>query len=163
MLLPFFSVSVRKLAVMSTVTFGLYFAYWFYRQWIAVRNYHQINISPAARTAVSPFFGFGLAKRILDAAGFTSAAAIGLSTLLGSVMLISVLVAQLPPPYSLASYLITLPALFLQRWANQVNRAVDPMHQVNARFSRLNWLAIVPGSGMFLLVVVSLVLTMYPG
>jgi hypothetical protein len=40
-----------------------------------------------------------------------------------------------------------------------ISTAVDPTHQLNAKFSRLNWIAIVIGGTVLLLVVVGLALT----
>jgi hypothetical protein len=153
-------VSVRKLAVMYVATFGLYQAYWYYQQWIAVRNFNQLYISPAARTAVAPVFTFSLVKRILDASGFTPAASFGLSALLGTVLLVTTLAGQLPSPYMPIAALALFPALALQRFANQANLAVDPEHHINAKFSRINWIAIALSGALLLLIVAGLVFAM---
>jgi len=160
MQLPFFSVSVRKLAVMYLATLGLYLSYWYYQQWVAVRNFNRLYISPAARTVVAPVFTFGLVKRILDASGFAPAASLGLSALLGTFLLLTTLAGQLPSPYMPIAALALFPALALQRFANRANLAVDPEHQLNAKFSRLNWIAIVLGGITLLLVVLGLVLSL---
>jgi hypothetical protein len=157
MQLPFFSVSVRKLAVMYVATLGLYLSYWYYQQWVAVRNFNRLYISPAARTVVAPVFTFGLVKRILDASGFAPVASFGLSALLGTFLLVTTLAGQLPSPYMPIAALALFPTLALQRFANRANQVVDPDHHINAKFSRLNWIAIAISGALLLLIVAGLV------
>ena len=154
MQLPFFSVSVRKLVVMHVVTFGLYQAYWFYRHWIAVRNFNQIYISAAARTVVSPVFAFGLFKRILDTSRFSPATSLGFSAVLGGVLLLSSVASHLPPPFLWIALLSVVPMVPMQVLANRANFSVDPLQAVNAKLSRLNWVAVVFGGTAVLLVTV---------
>jgi hypothetical protein len=156
MQLPFFSVSVRKLIVMYIVTLGLYQVYWFYRHWIAVRNFNQIYISPAARTVLSVIFAFNLFKRIFDSSNFKPAAAFWLAVVLGAFLLVTSMATYLPPGYSFIAILALLPTLPAQMLANRANRSIDPAHTVNSKFSRLNWIAIVMGGLLVLFIAIAL-------
>jgi hypothetical protein len=161
MQLPFFSVSVRKLIVMHVVTLGMYQFYWFYRHWIAVRDFNQIYISPAARSLLSVIFAFNLFKRVLDSSNFTRASSIGLAAVLGTCLLISSAATYLPPQYFFITLLALLPSLPVQMLANRANNSVDPVHTVNSKFSRLNWVAIVMGGILLSLVVIGGMLAVF--
>lgn len=99
MQLPFFSVSMRKLGVIRTVTFCPYQAYGFYRHWIAVRNFNHICISAAACTVVSTVFAFGLLKGILDTPRFPFVASLGFSVALRLMLFATSATAHSPPPF----------------------------------------------------------------
>ena len=161
MQLPFFSVSVRKLVVMYVVTLGMYELYWFYRQWIAVRNFNQIYISPAARTVASVIFAFNLFKRILDTSTVTPAASIGLTAVLGTFLLATAVAGYFPPPYAVLAVLGPFPIVFMQMLANRANSRVDPTHAVNAKLTRLNWVAVVLGGTVVLLGIAAAVLAVW--
>jgi hypothetical protein len=161
MQLPFFSVSVRKLIVMHVVTLGMYQLYWFYRHWIAVRNFNQIYISPAVRTLLSVIFAFNLFKRILDSSNFTRASSIGLAAVLGTFLLATSIAMYLPPQYFFIATLALLPTLPVQMLANRANNSVDPTHAVNSKFSILNWIAIAIGGILLLLVLAGAMLTVF--
>jgi hypothetical protein len=46
---PFFAVSLLKLIVLSTCTFGLYKIYWFWRNWNRIRVTSESEITPSLR------------------------------------------------------------------------------------------------------------------
>jgi hypothetical protein len=148
---------------MYVVTFGLYELYWFYRQWVAVRNFNEIYISPAARTMVAGIFAFGLFKRILDTSRVKPTFSVGLSVVLGAFILASAIAAYLPPPYVFIAALGPLPLVPMQVLANRANSRVDPTHAVNAKLSRLNWVAVVLGGSIVLLGAIGVVLAVLEG
>lgn len=61
--LLFFSVSKRKFIMMSMVTFGLYDIYWFYKNWVIVRD-SGAKVSPLLRTFFAHLTCYYLFKRI---------------------------------------------------------------------------------------------------
>ncbi|QNP47506.1 hypothetical protein [Diaphorobacter aerolatus] len=62
---PFFPVSLRKLAVLSICTMGLYHLYWFHAHWRHVRVWNGgCDFSPARRTLLFLFFCYPLFRRV---------------------------------------------------------------------------------------------------
>ncbi|MES3004419.1 MAG: hypothetical protein V4787_27255 [Pseudomonadota bacterium] len=144
---------------MYVVTLGMYEFYWFYRQWIAVRDFNRIYISPAARTVASLVFAFNLFKRILDTSRLTPAASFGLAIVLGAILIAAAVAAYFPPPYVFIALLGPIPVIPMQVLANRANTRVDPTHTVNAKLSRLNWVAVVLGGALLLLGVAGAILS----
>ena len=62
--IEYFSVSPKKLVILSTVTFGIYQFYWFYKNWEAVKKNGNEKISPLWRTFFTPIYCYNLFKRI---------------------------------------------------------------------------------------------------
>lgn len=58
----YYPVSFGHLAVVSVLTFGLYQIYWFYKNWVFIRDRDQSNISPWARALLSPFYCWTFAE-----------------------------------------------------------------------------------------------------
>lgn len=64
--LPFYIVSKRKFLLLTILTFGSYFLYWFYAHWKYQQATHNENIWPVARGIFSVFFVYSLYQRITD-------------------------------------------------------------------------------------------------
>lgn len=62
----FFSVSLTKLYILSAITVGFYDLYWFYRNWLAIKNAEDRKISPFWRSIFSIFWVYPLFKEILN-------------------------------------------------------------------------------------------------
>ena len=154
---PFFNVSLRKLAVLSICTMGLYQLYWFYAHWRQVRMSPQgRDFSPARRTVLLFFYIYPLLRRIraLDVrvngrsrlqAGLLALAYLGFN-----------LLDVLPGLWaflSMLSFVFLLPA---QARANQLNLQLyaGGVFDRNESFTVGNWVVIVVGG---LLVVLSVV------
>lgn len=60
----FFVVSIRKLVVMHSCTFGLYWLYWFYQNWSIYRKRSGEKVLPFVRTYFWPFFLYSLLSRV---------------------------------------------------------------------------------------------------
>ena len=71
--LPYFSVSNRKLLVMTLSSFGLYGLYWFYKNWTIIQKRDSAAIRPFWRAFFAPFFCHPCFKDIQP--GKTNAAA----------------------------------------------------------------------------------------
>lgn len=151
---PFFSVSVLKFAVMSLCTLGFYDVYWFYKNWLQIRARGDSNFSPALRTLFAVFYCHLCFSRIYrHGKSIGVHPAISAGFLATSWMLFS-LTFMLPAPYALIARLANVFMLPVQAYANSVNLAVAPGHSPNSRFSGWNWLAVVIGGLLFLLMVV---------
>jgi transglutaminase-like putative cysteine protease len=62
----FYPVSLLKLWMFSVVTFGIYTAYWFYRNWIYVKEKEHSSIMPVARGIFSYFWYYPLYKKLKE-------------------------------------------------------------------------------------------------
>lgn len=56
----YYPVSIVKFVLLSLVTFGLYFFYWFYKNWSYVKNRDQSNIRPIWRSVFLNFWCYSL-------------------------------------------------------------------------------------------------------
>lgn len=136
----YFSVSPLKLGVMSIFTFGIYQVYWFYKNWIIIKERENSDIIPFARTIFTYIFCYSLFKRVQD-----SAAAISLKKPMspgleaaGWIIITTLLLLELPYPYSLIflfSFIFLLP---VQRVVNDINDSVAPGHDKNDKFTVMN-------------------------
>ena len=60
----FFTVSLKKIAVVSFFTFGWYWLYCFYRSWVSHRKYSGERVLPLVRAFFAVFFIYALLKRV---------------------------------------------------------------------------------------------------
>jgi transglutaminase-like putative cysteine protease len=61
----FYPVSLWKLWVLSVVTFGIYTAYWFYRNWKYLKVKEDSSIMPVARSIFSLFWYYPLYRKLV--------------------------------------------------------------------------------------------------
>lgn len=142
---PFFAVSITKLVVMSTVTFGLYGGYWFYWNWQIIRNRERANISPAARAVFALFYCHACFARIRDYEVRPGEAAKFAAGPLAAGWTVASLIWLLPDPYAWLTLLAVVFMIPVQARANEVNQRAAPGHRANDTFSAWNWVAIVVG------------------
>jgi len=64
----FFVVGTRKLAIMGISTLGLYYVYFFYKQWTCLKSSQNLRAMPAMRAVFSFFFARSLSRHVLTAA-----------------------------------------------------------------------------------------------
>ena len=134
---PFFAVSLRKFAIMSVVTFGLYEFYWFYKHWSLVSRRHDRPIMPGARAFFAVLFchAFMAEVRRFEYVGLPpNHLQAGLLTI-GWILF--TLTQRLPDPFwvlSIVAFVFLLPA---QERANEINRLVEPGHDPNDRLTPL--------------------------
>src|SRR3989344_3516249 len=60
-----YSIPIWKLIALSTVSFGFYHIYWFYKQWKGVKQIQNLEASPLSRAILSGIWIFSLLPRIL--------------------------------------------------------------------------------------------------
>jgi len=148
---PFFSVSLPKLAILGLCTLSLYEIYWFYKNWKLIRAREGSNIMPALRAFFAVFFCYSCFARIRDHGVKVGARSELGASGLAALWIVLGLLWRLPDPYWWISMLSVVPLLFVQAYANQVNELAVPGHDRNAKFSWLNWIAIVLGGAFLLL------------
>jgi hypothetical protein len=151
----FFPVSLTKLFVMSTVTFGLYEIYWFYKNWRLVKNQEGTNIVPALRAIFCVFFCYWLFERIEGDADEQKTVSIHASVLTAGWIIMNLL-WRLPEPYLLIGLTQPLFLLPAQRAVNALNQKLVPGHSPNNHFSAWNIVAIAIGSLAWILVFIGL-------
>ena len=152
---PFFAVSLLKLTVLSLCSFGIYQALWLYWNWRIVKRREQTNISPFWRTFLAFFYCYPFFKKV-DA----QAVALHLNRsipagVLAALWVIINFLWLLPDPWGLLCFLTFAPLLPVQALVNRINAVAAPDHDPNRRFSVWNWIAIVVGGALLILIIVS--------
>ena len=150
-----FPVSSLKLVIMSTVTFGIYEIYWFYKNWKLIKQRKASDIMPFWRAFFGILFCYSCFKEMQAVAKSRRIEFSSSPGLLATVWIILMMAWRLPDPFSLASWFTPLVLLPVQDATNRLNAAVAPGHNPNARFSGLNIVGIVAGGIFFILVIVA--------
>jgi hypothetical protein len=149
----FFSVSVPKLLVMTICTLGFYQIYWFYRNWIYVKQRERTDISPVWRSIFKVIFCYSFFRRVKD-----SATANGIAAAPPSVITVAwivfLLLAYLPKPYFLLTFCAGVILLPIQNTVNSINAGIAPHCDSNSRYSAWNIAIILLGGGALLLAMV---------
>lgn len=151
---PFFSVSLRKFIVMSVCTLTMYQFYWFYKQWQLIRLRERSNISPVARTLFTFFYCYSCFERIRAYDSTSPNAQNVAAAPLAAAWIVSSLMWYMPEPAFLLGMLSPLALLPVQAEANRANAFAAPLHDRNARFTPVNWVAIVIGGPLFALALI---------
>jgi len=151
---PFFPVSVTKLVVLSLCTLGLYELFWFYKNWCLVRERETSNISPFWRAVFGYFFCYAMFRRVRDYPLESLMAPTLPAGLLAAGWIVTTLLWKLPDPYWLICYLAVLFIVPVQVAARRVNETAAPGHDPNAKFTTVNWITIVVGGVLLVLIVV---------
>jgi len=156
---PFFAVSLRKLSIMSVCTFGLYEFFWFFSHWAIIRRRDR-RVVPLARAFFAVLFCYPLMSHVRkfgpEQAGLAPARLYaGLCT---TGWILFTLTQRLPHPYWLLTFVAFVFLLPVQRRVNEINAAVAPGHYPNDRFTPLNWIGIVLGGSLLVLMTLDLFL-----
>jgi hypothetical protein len=167
---PFYVVSTTKVAVLTIATFGLYELYWFWRHWKLHRIDGKLDIWPVPRAVFSIFFAHALNREIdhriirngerhrwSPGMWATLYVVTAIANRMASRLPEEVFSAELSLLVTLASVLAATAALFhAQRAANIA--CGDPQALSNNRFTAANWVWIVLGGLLWLLIGVGLML-----
>jgi len=166
----FHVVSLRKFWCLYLATFGLYQYFWLYRHWSQYRDSHRASLWPVARSIFSIFFMHSLNRHVesslrrsrLEHAWQPGVAATGFVLLsLGSEILGRV-TARTDATTLLDYFVIALvlpigmTMAATQRAANAACR--DPDGSANARLTAANWIWMVLGMMLWLLILVGMTL-----
>jgi hypothetical protein len=153
---PFFPVSPTKLVVMSVATLGVYQLFWMFENWRRIRNRDEPGLLPAWRVSFAAFTIYGLLRRIRKAQGeFDPPARLMAGPLAAGWIAIGLLGLSERPRGLVAVFAIGF-LVPVQRAVNRINNAVAPGHHPNARLSVLNWITVVVGGSLVVLMLVVL-------
>lgn len=147
----FFPVSIAKLIILSLCTLGLYQVFWFYKNWCLVREREGIDIRPFWRAFFGVFFCYAMFTKIRDQQSRVHDSPPLPAGALAAGWIVTNLLWRLPDPYWLVCFAAVFFIVPVQSAASQINAAVAPAHDQNARFSAWNWVAVVIGGAVFLL------------
>lgn len=152
--LPFFAVSLTKLAIMSMCTFNLYEMYWFYRNWHFVKSRENSKIRPALRSIFAVFFCYQLFSQIRKYGSDRNLNARLFAGPLATGFIITTVLWKLPDPYWWISYFSFVFLLPVQAYANKINLQSNPVHNMNSRIEGWNWLAITLGGLLLIMAII---------
>jgi hypothetical protein len=164
----YYQVSLLKLALMLFASFGLYEIFWFYRHWLSAKRKFNLKIQPALRGIFFIFFTHELFRIISDHAKHLKISIRWNSSFLATMFIIIVIVDRIwdglgnittkdSAWYSIAILLIglsSIPLLIVQKTANTLNG--DPDCNISGKLRPLNFLLIIPGILLWLLVIIGL-------
>jgi hypothetical protein len=146
------------MALMSTCTFGLYELYWFYKNWVLIKERTQQSIMPFWRAFFAPIWAYSCFKHIRTSAEENAIPGTLPIGLLAITYFIVQALWRLPDPFWLVSYLSFALMLPANSVALKVNTHLVPDYENNSRFSAWNWVGLVLGGSLFVLAILGLVL-----
>jgi len=142
----YFAVSPLKLVVMSICTVGTYELYWFYKNWVLIKEREDADIMPFWRAFFGYFFCYSCFLRI-QGTGKSLNLGKSIAPLALALLWITVwLLYLLPGLYCFLSSFSVLVLLPVQAVANNINEALCPEHNPNRRFTGWNIACIVVGA-----------------
>ena len=147
----FFTTSTLKLSLMSICTLGIYELYWFYKNWVLVKERTGQNIMPFWRAFFAPLWAYSCFRHIKTSAQeceIEESLPIGL---LAIIYFLFHALWRLPDPFWLVSYLSFLLILPANSVALSINRNLQSDFENNDGFSGWNWVGLILGGVMFLL------------
>ena len=147
----FFTTSTLKLTLMSICTLGLYELYWFYKNWVLIKERTGQNLMPFWRAFFAPIWAYSCFKHIKTSAGENN---LPESFSAGSLALLYFLLEilwRLPDPFWLISIFGFIPIVVANKAALKVNKTLIFDFNNNEKFSAWNWVGLVLGGLLFLL------------
>ncbi|MBT8118286.1 MAG: hypothetical protein KJN89_01100 [Gammaproteobacteria bacterium] len=171
--ITYFPVSEGKLITLYILSFGLYGVYWFYKNWSLLQPRIEKRIFPLMRAIFSIFFTHSLFK-LIDQSAVTLerkhkfnanllatlfVAAVVISNILDRVSVNSGVLNMLPDNtmiiISLIIFLLSAyPLAVVQATVNRLNN--DILGYLNHRYSAWNYLLIIAGTLLWLMVLLGL-------
>ena len=150
----FFTASTVKFVLMSICTFGIYELYWFYKNWVLIKESTNNKLMPFWRMLFAHLWAYSCFKEIQSSAKAEATQQLSSIGFLAFLYFILVLFWKLPEPYNLISILSFLPLIPANSAAIAVNKKVAPDHVENSAFSGLNWLGLALGGLLLLLALI---------
>ena len=167
---PFFPVSEGKLITLYILSLGLYGVYWFYKNWDMQRDKIDKKIYPVWRAIFSIFFTHSLFRRINQQATHLENQHKFNANLLATFFVVAIIVSNVLDPFSantslllnmtnntviitsfILFFLSVYPLIKVQATVNRINN--DMLGYLNHKFSLWNYVLIIFGSILWLLVV----------
>lgn len=164
----FFPTSQKKLLVLYFATLGMYPIYWFYKNWKLQKESYGENVIPPLRSIFYIFFThslFGKVEQAAQAKGLDKTIDAGmLATIFVSLTVISNILERVTRDSEVIAMLdyvsiillcvIVWPLSKIQGLANKVNE--DPEGKLNSSFSFYNFIFILLGIPVWLLIFVGI-------
>jgi hypothetical protein len=147
--LRFFAVSPFKLVALSVCSLGLYQIYWFYKNWVLIKEHSEPHIVPWARAFFGVFWCYSCFEFIRNDERHHNIEPTLPAGPLAIAWIAVSLAWRLPEPYYLIAFLAPLPLVPVQVHVNRINALTAPGHDKNTHFGAWNWLVVVVG-GIFL-------------
>ena len=158
---PWFRVGTAKFLLMCVVTFGGYQIYWFYQQWRHVQRRGEV-VHPALRTLFTGIFCYALFRRVAEDALARGVASVPSPIASAVAFVLLSITWQLPAPWSSLSLLSLVPLLLVQRAASAAALAAVPTADPNTRLTPINWVGVVFGVLILVMMVIGLTLAPPP-
>jgi len=158
----YFPVSPLKMSLMSICTLGLYEYYWFYKNWVLIKEREKSETYPFWRAWFSIFYCFSFFKKVQDSLS-KKAPALGEAVpfnpsispgFLATGWIVLSLLINLPDPHWLVSSLTFIFLFPVLSAVELINESVTPGHHKNGNFTVLNIFGILLGGLLFALIVV---------
>ena len=149
--LYFFTTSTFKLAVMSLCTFGIYELFWFYMNWVLIKERTRQDMRPFWRAFFAPLWAYSCFSHIKNFADDNNMHESLPAAQLAIGYFIVHALWKLPDPYwfvTFFSFVLLIPA---NSAAENVNRSLISDFKNNDTFSVWNWVGIILGGLLFLL------------
>jgi hypothetical protein len=145
----YFSVSPKKLILMSVCTLGVYDLYWFYKNWTYVRYRGRVRIRPALRSSFAIFYCYAIFAEIKTSAEKDKTGISFPAGPLACAWIAAKFLAYLPGPYGLISYAAPLCMISVQLAANRINDVLSPGYSQNYRCTTGNIITVAIGGLVF--------------
>lgn len=147
----FFTASRLKLVLMSLCTFGIYELYWFYKNWVLIKQRTGQNIMPFWRAFFAPIWAYSCFNEINSAAQQNKMELSVPAGLLAILYFVLQAVSKLPDPYWIISFLSVVLLMPANSVALRLNREMNPEYIDNATFSGWNWVGLLIGGPLFVM------------
>ncbi len=152
----FFTPSTTKMVVMSICTLTLYEIFWFYKNWVIIKNQGK-KCNPLLRAFFSSLFAYSCFRHIRQAKVKNKVEIKFPILFFFIVYFVLGIASKLPGQYGVISMLCFVPIALANRVALAVNRAQQfPDFIINNKFSKWNWLAIIFGGIAWILIICGL-------
>lgn len=155
---PFFAVGIRKLVVMSFFTLGLYLLIWFYLHWHTIKAREKSDIWPLPRAIFSIFFIHSLMSEIEAYAAERKFMLAFPKGALTTLYVLLTFAGNLPDPYWVLGFGTFIPTVMIQRQVNALHQAIGVTEDRNERLRGWNWVFVIGGGLLMLLVLIGVML-----
>lgn len=150
----YFAVGAVKFSLMSLTTFGLYTVYWFYQNWMIIRDREHSDISPFWRAFFSPLWTFSMGTRLAEQAKAQNVPITLPVATLGILYLLFGAVARLPSPFWLLAFFAFIPILPFEFAVRRLDGNGSLAKPIYGHYSGWNIAWLVVGSLLLVLTVI---------
>lgn len=154
----YFAVTPTKFVIMGIFSFGLYEIYWFYKNWYLIRKRNKNSIYPFWRAVFARIWTYFFVENLNQSAEQNG---IDKSDSAGVAIIYFVLAAtwRLPEPFFILGVTSFVPLIPINNLCGKLQQKVTPSLPINGGLSMGNWVVIVAGTLLWILVLAGLFLT----